>query len=105
MADNTTTTTDGTVIDLRPADGSVVHELLRLGLRFDHKDAGGETWVDYTKRDQATFTYRDTATEVIISDMDTKETRTVKVADLKNVTDIMTWASDGVKTTGKTTTE
>ena len=35
--------TDG-VLDLRPARGSLVYQLLRLGLSFDHKDASGETW-------------------------------------------------------------
>ena len=40
--------TDG-VLDLRPARDSLVYQLLRLGLSFDHKDASGETWTDYRR--------------------------------------------------------
>lgn len=44
--ENTTTvTTEDGILDLRPPKGSLVRQLLRLGLTFDHKDASGETVV------------------------------------------------------------
>ena len=41
--ENTTTvTTEDGILDLRPPKGSLVRQLLRLGLTLDHKDASGE---------------------------------------------------------------
>lgn len=101
MSDEATKTTGaeqsdgtGTVLDLRPAKDSLVYQLLRLGLSFDHKDDGGETWTDYTRGVTASFSGRD-AKEVTLADMDTKDSRTVSLADLENVTEIKTWRSDG----------
>lgn len=31
------------VLDLRPSKDSIIYQLLRLGLTFDHRDASGET--------------------------------------------------------------
>ncbi len=86
--------TDG-VLDLRPARDSLVYQLLRLGLSFNHKH--GETWTDYRRGVIVTFTGRDTAADVIIADMDTKDSRTVAVSDLADVTEVKTWRSDGVE--------
>lgn len=98
MSDETTNETteahDGTVLDLRPAKDSLVYQLLRLGLAFDHKDAGGETWTDYVRGITASFAGRD-AQDVTLSDMDTRDSRTVRLADLEKVTEIKTWRSDG----------
>ena len=88
--------TDG-VLDLRPAKDGLVYQLLRLGLSFDHKDASGETWTDYRRGVIVTFTGRDTATDVVVADMDTKDSRTVAVSALANVTEVKTWRSDGVE--------
>ena len=44
-----------------------------------------------------TFTGRDTATDVVVADMDTKDSRTVAVSDLADVTEVKTWRSDGVE--------
>lgn len=87
-------TADGTVIDLRPAVDTIVYQLLRLGLSFDHKDDSCETWSDYERGVVATFKDR-TATETTLMDMDTKDSRTVQLADLEKVTEIRTWRSDG----------
>lgn len=91
---NETTDTDGTVLDLRPARNSLVYQLLRLGLAFDHKDDGGETWTDYVRGITAVFAGRD-AQDVTLSDMDTRDSRTVRLADLEKVTEIKTWRSSG----------
>lgn len=84
------------VLDLRPSKDSVIYQLLRLGLTFDHRDASGETWTDYTDGVIATFENRQ-STEVTFSDMDTKDSRAISVSDLTNVTDIKTWRTDGAK--------
>ena len=67
------------------------------GLSFDHKDASGETWTDYRRGVIVTFTGRDTAAEVVVADMDTKDSRTVAVSDLADVTEVKTWRSDGAE--------
>jgi hypothetical protein len=102
MSDNNeNTTTDAAaadvqdgILDLRPPKSGIVYQLLRLGLTFDHKDADGETWCDYSRGVTATFTSRD-AQEVTISDMDAKADATVSATELAAVTEIKTWRSDG----------
>lgn len=84
------------VLDLRPSKDSVIYQLLRLGLTFDHRDASGETWMDYTDGVIAKFENRQ-STEVTFSDMDTKDSMVISVSDLTNVTDIKTWRTDGAK--------
>ena len=100
MTDETTATNaaaadvqDG-ILDLRPPKSGIVYQLLRWGLTFDHKDADGETWCDYSRGVTATFTSRD-AQEVTISDMDAKADATVSATELAAVTEIKTWRSDG----------
>lgn len=104
MSDNNeNTTTDAAaadvqdgILDLRPPKSGIVYQLLRLGLTFDHKDADGETWCDYSRGVTATFTSRD-AQEVTISDMDAKVDATVSATELAAVTEIKTWRSDGAE--------
>lgn len=84
----------GTVLDLRPPKNGIVYQLLRLGLAFDHRDDGGETWTDYTRGVTAVFKDR-SSTEVMLADMDTKDSSTVQLADLEKVIEIRTWRSDG----------
>ena len=96
MSDDTELIQDNSVQDLRPSKNSVIYQLLRLGLTFDHRDASGETWTDYTNGVIATFENRQ-STEVTFSDMDTKDSKVILVSDLINVTDIKTWRTDGAK--------
>ena len=104
MSDNNeNTTTDAAaadvqdgILDLRPPKSGIVYQLLRLGLTFDHKDADGETWCDYSRGVTATFTSRD-AQEATIADMDTNDSRTITVERLAQVTEIKTWRSDGAE--------
>lgn len=84
------------VLDLRPSKDSVIYQLLRLGLTFDHRDASVETWTDYTNGVIATFENRQ-STEVTFYDMDTKDSKLISVSDLINVKDIKTWRTDGAK--------
>ena len=93
--ENTTTvTTEDGILDLRPPKGSLVRQLLRLGLTFDHTDASGETWCDYTRGLSATFVDRQ-ATDVTLADMDTRDETTITASQLATVTEIKTWRSDG----------
>ena len=87
---------DDGILDLRPPKGSLIRQLLRLGLTFDHKDSDGETWCDYSRGVTATFTDRQAA-EATIADMDTKDSRTITVERLAQVTEIKTWRSDGAE--------
>jgi hypothetical protein len=104
MSDNNeNTTTDAAaadvqdgILDLRPPKSGIVYQLLRLGLTFDHKDADGETWCDYSRGVTATFTSRD-AQEATIADMDTKDAETITASKLAQVTTIKTWRSDGAE--------
>lgn len=96
MSDDTELIQDNSVLDLRPSKDSIIYQLLRLGLTFDHRDASGETWTDYTNGVIATFENRQ-STEVTFFDMDTKDSKVISVSDLINVTDIKTWRTDGAK--------
>lgn len=93
MANDNETTAETGVLDLRPPKGSIVYQLLRLGLTFDHGGADGEVWCDYTRGVTAVLKDRQ-ATEVTISDMDAKSSATVTATKLATVTEIKTWRSD-----------
>lgn len=93
MANDNETTAETGVLDLRPPKGSIVYQLLRLGLTFDHGGADEEVWCDYTRGVTAVLKDRQ-ATEVTISDMDTKSSATVTATKLATVTEIKTWRSD-----------
>lgn len=92
----TTANVEDGILDLRPPKGSLIRQLLRLCLTFDHKDADGETWCDYSRGVTATFTDRQ-ATEATIADMDTKDSETITATQLAQVTEIKTWRSDGAE--------
>lgn len=94
MANNNETTVEAGILDLRPPKDGIVYQLLRLGLAFDHSDADGEVWCDYTRGVTAVFKNRQ-AGEVTISDMDTKDDASVTATALAAVTEIKTWRSDG----------
>ena len=95
-AEETTAKVDDGILDLRPPKGSLIRQLLRLGLTLDHKDSDGETWCDYSRGVTATFTSRD-AQEATIADMDTKDSETITATQLATVTEIKTWRSDGAE--------
>lgn len=82
------------VLDMRPSKDGIVYQLLRLGLAYDHAGADGETWCDYRIGLQADFKTR-ASDSCTLSDMDTKTVVTATVEQLKQVTSIKTWRSDG----------
>lgn len=96
MSDDTEFVQNDSVLDLRPSKDSVIYQLLRLGLTIDHRDNLYETWTDYNNGVIATFE-NGQPTEVLFSDMDTKNSKVISVSDLINITDIKTWRTDGAK--------
>lgn len=82
------------VLDMRPSKDGIVYQLLRLGLVYDHAGADGETWCDYRIGLQADFKTR-ASDSCTLTDMDTKTVVTATVEQLKQVTSIKTWRSDG----------
>lgn len=82
------------VLDMRPSKDGIVYQLLRLGLAYDHAGADGETWCDYRIGLQADFKTR-ASDSCTLTDMDTKTVVTATVEQLKQVTSVKTWRSDG----------
>ena len=83
------------VLDLRPATDSILYNLLRLGLVYDHEQTadGGKTiqyWMRYDISLKAQFLHPDD-TEVIFTDIDTRLSRTVSAEELKTISSITTW--------------
>lgn len=85
------------VIDMRPKKGTILYELLRLGLTFDSKTLDGHNvWVNYQAQLRAEF---DTDAEgnviegVKLTDLVTRITKIVTVEELAGTSSIITWAS------------
>lgn len=85
------------VIDMRPKKGTILYELLRLGLTFDSKTLDGHNiWVDYQTQLRAEF---DTNAEgtviegVKLTDLVTRITKIVTVEELASTSSIITWTS------------
>lgn len=85
------------VIDMRPKKGTILYELLRLGLTFDSKTLDGHNvWVDYQAQLRAEF---DTDAEgnviegVKLTDLVTRIVKIVTVEELASTSSIITWTS------------
>lgn len=85
------------VIDMRPAKGTVLYELLRLGLTFESKSLDGHNvWINYQTQLRAEF---DTDGEgnliegIRLTDLVTRISKIVTVEDLANTSEIITWTS------------
>lgn len=85
------------IIDMRPKKGTILYELLRLGLTFESKNLDGHNiWVDYNTQLRAEF---DTDAEgtvtdgVKLTDLVTRITKTVTVEELASTSSIITWTS------------
>lgn len=85
------------VIDMRPKKGTILYELLRLGLTFDSKTLDGHNvWVNYQTQLRAEF---DTDAEgtvvegVKLTDLVTHITKIVTVEELSSTSSIVTWTS------------
>lgn len=88
------------VLDLRPASGSILDRLLRLGFVYDHEETrsteGGETetvqvWMRYDIACRAEFAGEDGP--VTFTDTDTRISKDQTVAELKTISGIITWRS------------
>lgn len=85
------------VIDMRPAKGTVLYELLRLGLTFESKSLDGHNiWINYQTQLRAEF---DTDGEgnliegVRLTDLVTRISKIVTIEDLATTSEIITWTS------------
>lgn len=86
------------VIDMRPKRGTVLYELLRLGLTFESKSLDGHNvWINYQTQFRAEF---DTDAEgtviegIKLTDLVTRITKIVAVEELATTSAIVTWASE-----------
>ena len=88
------------VLDLRPATGSILDRLLRLGFIYDHEETRtveeGEpetvqVWMRYDISARAEFS--SDAGPVIFTDIDTRLSKTVSVEELKSISSVITWRS------------
>lgn len=85
------------IIDMRPAKGTVLYELLRLGLSFESKSLDGHNiWINYQTQLRAEF---DTDGEgnliegVRLTDLVTRISKIVTIEDLAATSEIITWTS------------
>ena len=98
------------VLDLRPAAGSILDRLLRLGFIYDHEETRtveeGEletvrVWMRYDISARAEFSGE--AGPVVFTDIDTRLSKTVSVEELKSISSVITWRSkNGAPGTGQT---
>lgn len=88
------------VLDLRPASGSILDRLLRLGFIYDHEETRtveeGEpetvqVWMRYDISARAEFSGE--AGPVTFTDTDTRLSKTVSVEELKSISSVITWRS------------
>lgn len=85
------------IIDMRPAKGTILYELLRLGLSFESKSLDGHNvWINYQTQLRAEF---DTNAEgtliegVKLTDLVTRISKIVTIEELANTSEIITWTS------------
>lgn len=88
------------VLDLRPASGSILDRLLKLGFVYDHEETRtteeGEpqtvqVWMRYDIACRAEFAGEDGP--VTFTDTDTRISKKQTVDELKNVSSVVTWRS------------
>lgn len=97
MTDNdTAAVTDASgVVDLRPKEGSVKYELLRLGLKYVNGGAEEpQTWANYDI--QLLATVPPDAGTVEFTDLSTGETRSLTADKLPGVSSVKTILSDPI---------
>lgn len=85
------------IIDMRPKKGTILYELLRLGLSFESKSLDGHNvWVNYQTQLRAEFD-ADAEGNVIegvkLTDLVTRIVKIVTVEELSTTSSIITWAS------------
>lgn len=82
-------------LDLRPKTGTLLYELLRLGLVYDHDDGTTQSWYAYDDGLRADFKGED-ASEVTFTDTTTHVSRVVETAKLKDTASVITWKTGGL---------
>ena len=80
-------------LDLRPAPGTMIYELLRLGFVYDNHNGDLETWCIYQYNLKAVYSTND-PTKVIFTDLTTHLDKQVDLSDLTGFDGIITWKSD-----------
>lgn len=87
-------------LDLRPATGSILDRLLRLGFIYDHEETRtvgeGEpetvqVWMRYEISARAEFSGE--VGPVTFTDIDTRLSKTISVDELKSISSVVTWRS------------
>lgn len=85
------------IIDMRPRKGTILYELLRLGLTFESKSLDGHNvWVNYQTQLRAEFNTDAEGTViegVELTDLVTRVTKIVTVEELTSTSAIITWTS------------
>lgn len=85
------------IIDMRPKKGTILYELLRLGLTFESKNLDGHNiWVDYNTQLRAEFdtdTQGNLIEDVKLTDLVTRVSKIVSLEDLSTASSIVTWTS------------
>ena len=85
------------IIDMRPKKGTILYELLRLGLTFESKSLDGHNvWVNYQTQLRAEFNTDAEGTViegVTLTDLVTRITKIVTVDELASTSSIITWTS------------
>lgn len=97
MSDNNTAavTDSSGVVDLRPEEGSVKYELLRLGLKYvNGTGEEPQTWANYDI--QLLATVPPDASTVGFTDLSTGETRSLTADKLPGVSSVKTILSDPI---------
>lgn len=88
------------LLDLRPATGSILDRLLRLGFIYDHEETRtvgeGEpetvqVWMRYEISARAEFSGE--VGPVTFTDIDTRLSKTVSAEELKSISSVITWRS------------
>lgn len=88
------------VLDLRPASGSILDRLLRLGFIYDHEETRTkeegvqetvQVWMRYEIAARAEFASEEGP--VTFTDTDTRISKDQTVEELKTVTSVVTWRS------------
>lgn len=88
----------GTVIDLRPPEGDIRRNLLRLGLKADSYDTATDTYTyrNYDRGLAARFAKDGKVVE--LEDVTTGILRNAIAGELEKVSDIITWLDEPVTT-------
>ena len=85
------------IIDMRPKKGTILYELLRLGLTFESKNLDGHNiWMNYNTQLRSEFNtdpQGNLIEDVKLTDLVTRVSKIVSLEDLTTASSIITWTS------------